>query len=313
MYWKGIVFPIIVKMRAIDIFTTLLIAGIWDPAVTRALSSSTEELMRKIQELENVPDLTTSDEGRSKIAEIYRMVGEKCSENGGSDAFDNLATDFKNFMKCLQSELDMQQLEAEIGNAQSSGNWKPVFNRICPKFPALTKCGRPVTESIKSCLDPEERSHVETIQIIVEFLLVLSCHDGGDEAASFVATGGFQCLSSKDESLAVCVTESFRGALRPVDASLPESLSALHLDENECEDVEKFRTCSVPVFRGCENPESANAVDALFTSFQKLASCNRVNTPTGVSAPLDKNTNSGTIGVVNVLLITTAMIMSFRL
>ena len=88
----------------------------------------------------------------------------------------------------------------------------------------------------------------------------------------FIAEGGPECFSSKQEELQEC----FRATMgKYSNESLPtvENLPSLVIKEENCRDMNKLEACVVKELETCKESTPANLVEALFRFVRKATPC----------------------------------------
>lgn len=145
---------------------------------------SKDELLQKVPELSKIPVFNDFNASAIDTKDAEKLIKEKCEKNGGATAFDTAKDSIPYFTNCLQSLVNVTQLQNEMEEARPRGELDAVFTKYCKKIPTLKNCIKRVTNSIEPCLEAEERESISVIHNITSSLLQFICDNEGDRIAS---------------------------------------------------------------------------------------------------------------------------------
>ncbi|XP_012257970.2 27 kDa hemolymph protein-like [Athalia rosae] len=278
-----------VNLLSFVLVGTLCIAAAQDHIPTQ------DEILQAVPDLNRIPYFENLNASGIKTEEVERLMREKCTENGGPNAFEQAKSSPGEFQTCMQALLNVTQIQAEMEEARERNALDDVFEKYCRKVPDVKKCVRSLGNNIELCLDSEERENIVVINNMTSSLLEFICHDQGDRIAMFIAAGGPECISSKQTALDTCMKDTVANYLPAANSTsgtpgLP-NLPSFVLGIKECTDISRLQTCAVKVLEDCEDPTPANVVDALFTFVKKVTPCE--NLLKGQPSPTADNHRGG--------------------
>lgn len=117
------------------------------------------------------------------IEEAKNLFKDKCTKNGGPKAFENVQQAQVDMTQCLQSLVNITELQAEMEKYKPTGDLDIVFKNYCNKRSTLKACVSNFTDKIEQCLDEEERENKKIILNITDSLLEFICFKEGDRIA----------------------------------------------------------------------------------------------------------------------------------
>ncbi|KAF2904644.1 hypothetical protein ILUMI_01528 [Ignelater luminosus] len=234
-----------------------------------------EEIEKKLNEIPGFENFN-----QSSLAAVEDAVKLKCKKNGGADAFDKLEAAKTQLMECIQSNFNFTQIQEEVDASRKTGSMDEVFARYCLKVPIVEACVKNLTDTVKPCLEEEEKSSLKLLLNITNSLANFACYKDGDRIAMFVAEGGFECLDSQQAEIEQCANKTL-SHLIPKDLSF-NTLPLLVINDKGCNDYVNLQTCVVDVLEKCEDNTPANIIDALFKYIRRITPCK--NHPASTSA-----------------------------
>lgn len=102
----------------------------------------------------------------------------------------------------------------------------------------------------------------------------------------FIAEGGVECLTSKQEEIQQCANSTMGQAISNTNKTLAnaggaagladfnlENFSVLTFDERECGDIKRLQDCIVKELNTCKDPTPSNIVESLFKFIIKMTPC----------------------------------------
>lgn len=78
----------------------------------------------------------------------------------------------------------MTVFQEELKEARKTGSMDEVFGKYCAKTPAFKKCVKNLTDTLKQCLDDNEKSTMDTVLEVLKRLGEFLCYNDGDRLAS---------------------------------------------------------------------------------------------------------------------------------
>lgn len=131
-----------------------------------------------IPELKNV-----NTSALPSIEEAKNLFREKCTKNGGPNAFDNAEHAQVEMRQCLQSLINITELQAEMERYKPTGDLDIVFKNYCNKRSNLRACVSNFTQTVEHCLDEKEKENKKIVLNITDSLLEFICYKEGDRIA----------------------------------------------------------------------------------------------------------------------------------
>lgn len=117
------------------------------------------------------------------MEEARNLFKEKCTKNGGPGAFENAEQAQLNMVQCLQSLINITELQAEMEKYKPTGDLDIVFKNYCDKRSNLRACVNNFTNTVEHCLDEKERENKKIVLNITDSLLQFICYKEGDRIA----------------------------------------------------------------------------------------------------------------------------------
>lgn len=155
------------------------------------------EIEKKINEIPGFENFN-----QSSLAAVEDAVRLKCEKNGGVDAFDKLDVNifyiiWVNFkiliflqaaknqlVECIQSNFNFTQIQEEVDKSRKTGSMDEVFAKYCLKVPVVEACVKNLTDTVRPCLEEEEKSSLKLLLNITDSLASFACYKDGDRIAS---------------------------------------------------------------------------------------------------------------------------------
>lgn len=132
----------------------------------------------------NIPELQNFNTSVMPSVEQARdLFKEKCTKNGGPDAFDNAQKAQTEMTECVRSLVNITELQAEMEKYKPTGDLDIVFKNYCNKRSILRACVHNFTNTVEHCLDEKERENKKIVMNITDSLLEFICFKQGDRIA----------------------------------------------------------------------------------------------------------------------------------
>ncbi|KMQ97649.1 interferon-related developmental regulator 1-like protein [Lasius niger] len=229
----------------------------------------------------NIPELNNLNvSALPNIEEAKNLFKEKCTKNGGADAFDNAQRAQVDMVHCLQSLINITELQAEMEKYKPTGDLDIVFKNYCNKRSILRACVNNFTNTVEHCLDEKERENKKIVLNITDSLLEFICYKEGDRIALFISAGGPECFQSKQQAIQDCANNTYGGYIPKTDPSNNliglESLPSLTFGTRECRDMANLQVCVVAELEKCSDPTPANIMDSIFNFVKRVTPCENV-------------------------------------
>ncbi|XP_015586446.1 27 kDa hemolymph protein [Cephus cinctus] len=263
-------------MKCGDTIIIVFFAGIFGCILAQDNLPSKDEVLKKIPDLANVPGINNVN--TSTVEDFKSVFKQKCEKNGGPTAYQNAEQKQKEATECLQSLVNMTELQIEMDQAKPKGDLDVVFKKYCRKSPTLKSCLMNFTDALEPCLEEKERENKKFVKNITESLLNFICHKEGDRIALFIAAGGPECFSNKSQAVKTCVNNTFGSYISAVinetgGVHALQNLPLLILGKKECSDIAEMQKCIVKELADCADPTTENIVDSLFNFVRQVTPC----------------------------------------
>lgn len=147
---------------------------------------SADEVLKKVSSVVgDIPELNNPQLNASlpNIEEAKTLFKDKCTKNGGPNAFDNVQRAQEDMMQCIRSLVNFTELQAEMERYKPTGDLDIVFKNYCNKRSTLKACVSNFTDTIEHCLDKKERENKKVVLNITDSLLEFICYKEGDRIA----------------------------------------------------------------------------------------------------------------------------------
>ncbi|KAL6254028.1 hypothetical protein P5V15_015885 [Pogonomyrmex californicus] len=212
------------------------------------------------------------------IEEAKNLFREKCTKNGGLNAFENAQRAQIEVGQCVQSLINITELQAEMEKYKPTGDLDIVFRNYCNKRSTLRACVNNFMQTVEQCLDEKERENKKIILNITDSLLEFICYKEGDRIALFISAGGPECFQDKQQAIQDCANRTYGGYIPKTDPSNNglmglEKLPSLTFGDKECRDMSNFQICVVTELEKCSDPTPANIMDAIFNFVKRVTPC----------------------------------------
>ncbi|XP_067204537.1 27 kDa glycoprotein-like isoform X1 [Linepithema humile] len=280
---------------------------------------SSDDVLQKVNSVVgNIPELNNAS--LPNIEEAKNLLKEKCTKNGGPKAFDIVQQAQVNASQCIQSLVNITELQAEMEKYKPTGDLDIVFKNYCNKRSTLRACVSDFTDKIEHCLDEKEKENKKIVLNITDSLLEFICYKEGDRIALFISAGGPECFQSKQQALQDCANNTYGSYLPKTDSSSNglaglESLPSLMFGPKECKDMTNIQACVVTELEKCTDPTPANIMDSIFNFIKKVTPCENIlnaesaaATGTQKSGALNMLGALSTIGILSTVAIYSSVI-----
>lgn len=142
---------------------------------------SADKVLHQISDAVDLPELNNLD--TSRLAEAKNLFKEKCTKNGGPDAFENVEHAQVEMRECLNSFVNFTELQAEMELHKPNGDLDVVFKKYCNKRSYLRACMSNFTGVLEHCLNEKEKENKKFIMNITDSMLEFICYKEGDRIA----------------------------------------------------------------------------------------------------------------------------------
>uniref|UniRef100_A0A1B6D3A7 DUF19 domain-containing protein n=1 Tax=Clastoptera arizonana TaxID=38151 RepID=A0A1B6D3A7_9HEMI len=238
------------------------------------------------------------------IEEGEELLKKKCDKNGNNESFDNLMVAKEELQFCLHDLINFQEVQKEIEKAKPTGDLDLVFRKYCKKTPVLRNCINNFTTAMEPCLDPNEKDTKKIVANITNALISFICFKEGDRIALFIAEGGPECLSDKNETIQQCLNATYNKHFS-ADLSPLNDLPGFSIGKKECLEINTIQTCVVKELEKCSEPTPANIIDSLFNFVRKVTPCANYKPP-----PLGhRDVNGATTSTFSYILISLSLML----
>lgn len=276
------------------------------------LQQQVDEVIGNIPELKNL-NLNTS--ALPNIEEAKNLFKEKCTKNGGPTAFDNAQRAQMDMVQCLQSLINITELQAEMEKYKPTGDLDIVFKNYCNKRSILRACVTNLTDTVEHCLDEKEKENKKIVLNITDSLLEFICFKEGDRIALFISAGGPECFQDKQEKIQNCANKTYGGYIPKTDPTNNliglESLPSLTFGDRECRDMTSLQACVVEELEKCPDPTPANIMDSIFNFVKKVTPCENILKAQSAAATGSASSSSRLITTFSILIIIPFIIASY--
>lgn len=132
----------------------------------------------------DIPEFNNLDTSAlPNLEETKNLFKEKCTKNGGPDAFDNANQARIEMEQCVKSLVNVTELQAEMEKYKPTGDLDIVFKNYCNKRSILRACVKNFTDAVEHCLDDKERASTNILMNITDSMLEFVCFKEGDRIA----------------------------------------------------------------------------------------------------------------------------------
>ncbi|EFN65230.1 Interferon-related developmental regulator 1 [Camponotus floridanus] len=262
-------------------FTIVLFLGLVASTLSQESVSSTDEVLQQVGGVVgNVPELKNLNTSALPIEQTKNLFKEKCTRNGGASAFENAEQAQVEMVQCLQSLINITELQAEMEKYKPTGDLDIVFKNYCNKRNILRACVNNFTNTVEHCLDEKERENKKIVLNITDSLLEFICYKEGDRIALFISAGGPECFQSKQGAIQNCANNTYGGYIPKTDPSNNfigfDSLPSLTFGTKECRDITSLQACVVAELEKCPDPTPANIMDSIFNFVRRVTPCENI-------------------------------------
>lgn len=87
---------------------------------------------------------------------------------------------------CIEGQINATVFKDELEAAKKTGSMDEVFGKYCAKTPTIKKCVGKFTDTLRECLDTNERNTLNTTLDVLKKLGEFVCYNDGDRLASKV-------------------------------------------------------------------------------------------------------------------------------
>ncbi|EZA59545.1 hypothetical protein DMN91_010702 [Ooceraea biroi] len=245
------------------------------------------------------------------VEQARNLFKEKCTKNGGPDAFENAQRAQVEMTDCIRTLINITELEAEMEKYKPTGDLDIVFKNYCDKRTTLRACVYNFTNTMEHCLDEREKENKKIVMNITDSLLEFACFKQGDRIALFISTGGPECFQEKQQELQDCANKTFSSYLPKSDASGfigLESLPTLNFETKECMDITNLQNCMVTELEKCKDSTPANIMDSILNYIKKVTPCEKLlkaqsAAATGTSVSFHVSNAFSTVAVLSIIAI----------
>lgn len=141
-------------------------------------------MLQQVGSVVNIPELkNVNTSALPSVEEAKNLFREKCTKNGGPNAFDNAQRAQVEMGQCLQSLINITELQAEMEKYKPTGDLDIVFKNYCNKRSNLRACVNNFTQTVEQCLDEKEKENKKIVLNITDSLLEFICYKEGDRIA----------------------------------------------------------------------------------------------------------------------------------
>lgn len=131
----------------------------------------------------DIPELKNFNASALPIEQAANLLKEKCTKNGGPKAFEDAQRAQIDMTHCLQSLINITELQAEMEKYKPTGDLDIVFKNYCGKRHVLRACVNNFTQTVEQCLDEKEKENKKIVMNITDSLLEFVCYKEGDRIA----------------------------------------------------------------------------------------------------------------------------------
>lgn len=302
------------KMRYTTFTAVALFLGLLGCTHSQENLPSADEVLQKVNSAVDIPQLNNLDTSALPSAEeVKNLFREKCTKNGGPNAFDNAQQARVEMEQCLKSLINITELQAEMEKYKPTGDLDIVFKNYCNKRTTLRTCVSNFTGVVEHCLDEKEKENNKIILNITDSLLEFICYKEGDRIALFISAGGPECFQDKQQAVQDCVNTTFGSYIPKTDPTSGlaglESLPSLIFGTKECTDMTNLQACLVAELEKCTDPTPANIVDSIFNFIKRVTPCeNLLNAQTAAATGTQTAGASQVLSVFSIVAILSTII-----
>ncbi|XP_011152994.1 27 kDa hemolymph protein isoform X2 [Harpegnathos saltator] len=264
------------EMKRTTFTAVMLLLGLLGHTHSQENVPSADEILRQVNEAVPLPGLDTS--ALPNVEEAKNLFREKCTKNGGPEAFEKAQQAQVEMEQCLKSLINVTELQAEMEMHKPNGDLDVVFKKYCNKRSILRACVSNFTNEVEQCLDVKEKENKKIVMNITDSMLEFICYKEGDRIALFIAAGGPECFQSKQDAVQDCANKTLSGYIPKNDLSGSgliglENLPNLNFGNKECTDMSNLQACMVKELETCTDPTPANIVDSIFNFIKRVTPC----------------------------------------
>lgn len=88
------------------------------------------------------------------------------------------------FKSCVEAQINVTAFQEELNEAKKTGSMDEVFGKYCARTPAFKSCVKNLTDTLKECLEEDEKATLNTILEVLKKLGEFLCYNDGDRLAS---------------------------------------------------------------------------------------------------------------------------------
>ncbi|KAL0121920.1 hypothetical protein PUN28_007011 [Cardiocondyla obscurior] len=278
------------------------------------LPSADEVLQQVGQVVGDIPELrNVNTSALPSVEQAKNLFKEKCTKNGGPNAFDEANRAQVEMGQCLQSLINITELQAEMEKYKPTGDLDIVFKNYCNKRSTLRACVSNFTDTLEQCLDEKERENKKIVLNITDSLLEFICYKEGDRIALFISAGGPECFQEKQQAIQDCANRTFSGYIPKTDPTTNlvglENLPSLNFGVKECRDMTLLQTCVVTELEKCSDPTPANIMDSIFNFIKRVTPCaNLLNAQSAAATGTQSASSASPLGALLTVAITSTVL-----
>ncbi|XP_011155600.1 27 kDa hemolymph protein [Solenopsis invicta] len=267
-------------MKCTTFTAVTLILGIVGCTYSQENSPSTDDVLQQVSNIVgDIPELkNVNTSALPSIEEAKNLFKDKCTKNGGPNAFDNVQHAQAEMVQCIQTLINITELQAEMEKYKPTGDLDIVFKNYCNKRSKLRSCVTNFTDTMEHCLDETEKENKKIVLNITDSMLEFICYKEGDRIALFISAGGPECFQEKQQALQDCANKTFSSYIPKSDPTSNglvglESLPSLNFGNKECRDMNTLQSCVVAELEKCSDPTPANIMDSIFNFIKRVTPC----------------------------------------
>lgn len=296
-------------MKLTTYIAVVLLLGLIGCTCSQESLPSNDEVLHHISGIINIPELNNvNTSALPSIEEAKNLFKDKCTKNGGPTAFENAEKAQVEMVHCLQSLINITELQAEMEKYKPTGDLDIVFKNYCNKRSVLRACVTNFTNTVEHCLDVKERENKKIVLNITDSLLEFICYKEGDRIALFISAGGPECFQAKQDPIQDCINKTYSSYIPKPDPSGNnliglESLPSLIFGAKECRDMTNLQACVVAELEKCSDPTPANIMDSIFNFVKRVTPCENVLNAQSAAATGTKASGASHITTLSILAI----------
>lgn len=290
-----------------------LLFGLLDSGNSQQNVLSPEEMLQNTFGIANVPEINVNTSALPNIEEATNLFEQKCTKNGGPNAFENAKNAKTEMEQCLKSLIDMNELNAEMESAKPKGELDEVFKKYCRRSPIFMNCVNNFTTAIEPCLEQKERDNKKVVMNITESLLSFVCYKEGDRIALFISAGGPECFQSKRQEIEDCINATFGSSIFTPDSisgGMPgvDKIPSLIVGNKECTDMDNLQRCVVRELEKCSDPTPGNIVESIFRYIKKVTPCESLLMNSRTAAVVGEQNSSTVITPISIMIVISVLL-----